>query len=164
MWSEWQDSNLRHRRPKRRALPTAPHPEVWKILNFRSFSISGQICGQASFEGAFLVPQMCDKVNVYKAFRHFCSRLNFEPVTRSQSGALPLAKQAWRILPEGAAFFRAVLLYQKNFLVSRLIVQTIRICVRYPSRRIFSSYYIYYVLAAICVKRQTSLWILCIKQ
>ena len=27
-WSEWQDSNLRHRAPKARALPTALHPEV----------------------------------------------------------------------------------------------------------------------------------------
>ena len=33
-WSEWQDSNLRHRRPKRRALPTAPHPDEWKIFDF----------------------------------------------------------------------------------------------------------------------------------
>ena len=30
-WSEWQDLNLRHRAPKARALPTAPHPENIKF-------------------------------------------------------------------------------------------------------------------------------------
>ena len=29
MWSEWQDSNLRHSAPKADALPTAPHPEIY---------------------------------------------------------------------------------------------------------------------------------------
>ena len=84
-WSEWQDSNLRHRRPKRRALPTAPHPDVWFLFDFWSNSVSGQICGQASFEGAFCFVWRCEKVNVYKAFRRFHSRLNLESVTRSQS-------------------------------------------------------------------------------
>ena len=31
MWSEWQDSNLRHSAPKADALPTAPHPEMYNI-------------------------------------------------------------------------------------------------------------------------------------
>ena len=49
-WSEWQDSNLRHRRPKRRALPTAPHPDngsdshilVCFILRFTIISKHGE--------------------------------------------------------------------------------------------------------------------------
>ena len=31
IWSEWQDSNLRHRAPKARALPTALHPDLFSF-------------------------------------------------------------------------------------------------------------------------------------
>ena len=67
-WSEWQGSNLRHRRPKRRALPTAPHPERLKILNFWGFSVSGQICGQTTWNGIFAREDSAKKVSVCKAF------------------------------------------------------------------------------------------------
>ena len=84
-WSEWQDSNLRHRRPKRRALPTAPHPEVWKILNFWGFSVSGQTCGQTAFYSDFAREYSAEKVSVYKAFRRFSGIHNEGTVSCSQT-------------------------------------------------------------------------------
>ena len=154
-------------------------PKCEKYSIFRSFSVSGQICGQNILSVSFWKGKQPKKSVFTRAFSQwlqgfswlcfsrgarFCPRGRPRCLHATKPGALPLAKQAWRILPEGAAFFRAVLLYQKNSLVSRLIVQTIRNCIRQPSRRVFSSYYICYVPAAICVKRQTSLWILFIKQ
>ena len=38
-WSEWQDSNLRHRGPKPRALPAALHPEVVRRNSLYSVSV-----------------------------------------------------------------------------------------------------------------------------
>ena len=37
---------------------------------------------------------MCEKSSIYKAFRRFRSRLNSEPVTRSQTSRLPVATKA----------------------------------------------------------------------
>ena len=84
-WSEWQDSNLRHRRPKRRALPAAPHPERLKILNFWGFSVSGQTCGQTAFYSDFERAYIAEKVSVYKGFRHFSGFHNEGAVSCSQS-------------------------------------------------------------------------------
>ena len=61
--------------PKRRALPTAPHPEVWKIFDFKSISVSGQICGQTTFLLCF-VKRECAKKSVFTRV--------FEPSKNSQ--------------------------------------------------------------------------------
>ena len=71
--------------PKRRALPTAPHPERLKILNFWSFSVSGQICGQATLNGIFAREDSAEKVSVYKGFRRFLLRNTLGAVSCSQS-------------------------------------------------------------------------------
>ena len=48
--------------------PTAPHPEVWKILNFRSFSASGQTCGQTAFIEDFAREQSAEEVSSFLIF------------------------------------------------------------------------------------------------
>ena len=71
--------------PKARALPTAPHPERLKILNFWSFSVSGQICGQTTWNGIFARGDSAEKVSVYKGFRRFLLRDASEAVSCSQT-------------------------------------------------------------------------------
>ena len=48
IWSEWQGSNLRHRSPKLRALPTAPHLDLLSFLLgfFKLIRNCGTTCGR----------------------------------------------------------------------------------------------------------------------
>ena len=58
--------------PKRRALPTAPHPEInakYKVQSAKLlfiFSVSGQICSQTTYYEDFAREHSAEKVNVYK--------------------------------------------------------------------------------------------------
>ena len=56
IWSEWQGSNLRHRHPKCRALPTAPHPDLFNfMLGFlQKFRNCGTLCGRKPIIAYFL--------------------------------------------------------------------------------------------------------------
>ena len=114
--------------PKRRALPTAPHPEVCKIFDFRSISVSGQICGQASFQGAFSFVWMCEKVSIYKAFRRFRSRLNSESVTRSQSTRATVSAQpkCLRTHLDLYSIFRTYILYHEISSLSTFFCKILR--------------------------------------
>ena len=82
-WSEWPDSNRRHRSPKLRALPAAPHPDWWKYSVFSVKSVSGQICGQKFFaeEHGGGKARKREKNGDFASFR----RSAHEAVTRSQT-------------------------------------------------------------------------------
>ena len=71
--------------PKRRALPTAPHPDVWFLFDFGSISVSGQICGQTTKNGIFMREDSAEKVSVCKGFRRFLLRDTLGAVSCSQT-------------------------------------------------------------------------------
>ena len=66
-WSEWQGSNLRHRHPKCRALPTAPHPDSI----FNCGRVGGQICGQTQFWLPFFICQTAQNPHGWRVFGGF---------------------------------------------------------------------------------------------
>ena len=71
--------------PKARALPTALHPEVCKILIFFGFSVSGQTCGQTVIFEEITRKYIAKKVSVCKAFRRFSKSNDNGAVSCSQS-------------------------------------------------------------------------------
>jgi len=60
-------------------------PKCEKYSIFRSFSVSGQTCGQTVFIEDFAREQSAEKVNVYKASRRFLLRETLGAVSCSQS-------------------------------------------------------------------------------
>ena len=60
-------------------------PKCEKYSIFRSFSVSGQTCGQTTFIEDFAREQSAEKVNVYKASRRFLLRETLGAVSCSQT-------------------------------------------------------------------------------
>jgi len=60
-------------------------PKCEKYSIFRSFSVSGQTCGQTTFIEDFAREQSAEKVNVYKASRRFLLLETLGAVSCSQS-------------------------------------------------------------------------------
>ena len=76
--------------PKRRALPTAPHPEVWKILNFKSFCKWSNLWSDRFFVWV-LGKRICEKVSIYKFFWAFGKPATENCLHAPKPGALPTA-------------------------------------------------------------------------
>ena len=105
-WSEWPDSNRRHRSPKLRALPAAPHPDWWKYSVFSVKSVSGQICGQKFFAEAHGggKARKREKNGDFASFR----RSAHEAVTRSQS------KRATNCATPRKGVFKTLIYYTRH--------------------------------------------------
>ena len=71
--------------PKPSAIPLGDTPKCEKYSIFRSISVSGQICGQTTWNGIFAREDSAKEVSVYKGFRRFLLRDALGAVSCSQS-------------------------------------------------------------------------------